>query len=188
MATRGRWGITRDEAGQLAYITEWPWYWRYPLGVATIALTAWFAIYAEGRSEVVMWGGIITGSLLTLCMMYELGCLSIVIAVVYGAWKLLDIFLPDVHVPQWVIFSAITWYLLYMWGKHEREKKADLDRVIENIWSRMNRIEESMNSLKGNSYVETSMSEIRTDRMMSDLERRIARLERESDDPFGNFQ
>ncbi|WP_409475555.1 hypothetical protein [Stenotrophomonas sp. Y-13] len=180
MATRGRWGVTRDEAGGLASITEWPWYWRYPAGIATIALTLWFALYAGQRSEALMWAAIILGSLVTLGMMYELGCLSIILAVVFGTWKLFDILLPDIHVPQWIVFSAITWFLLYLWGKHEQKKKVELDKAIENIWTRLNRIEDSARE----AYDESVEVERNIRPTLKDLELRIRRIERDLKDPF----
>lgn len=127
-----------------------------------------------------MWAAIILGSLVTLGMMYELGCLSIILAVVFGTWKLFDILLPDIHVPQWIVFSAITWFLLYLWGKHEQKKKVELDKAIENIWTRLNRIEDSARE----AYDESVEVERNIRPTLKDLELRIRRIERDLKDPF----
>jgi hypothetical protein len=104
-AIDARWGITRDEDGNLAYIIEWPWYWRYPVGLLIVALTTFLAMVFEDRSQSpwVVGGVALAGLLFALSTMYELGCLAIVLAVIGGAWWATDTFLPDYEVPKiWI--------------------------------------------------------------------------------------
>jgi len=104
MTNRGKWGVTRDKNGELADLWSWPWFWRYPSGLALIAAGIPFAFWASGmKSEWVGWllaGGAV---FFALCVMYELGCLVLVLALVGSLWWLGNNFLPDYELPPKVI-------------------------------------------------------------------------------------
>lgn len=100
--TRGRWGVTRDDSGHLAFLSEWPWYWRYSAGtVITVASVAiGLSLAQSGKPDWMVWLTACGGILCALGIMYELGCLAIVLAVVGGIWWGLNLLLPDFETPQ----------------------------------------------------------------------------------------
>lgn len=101
MGVRGRWGVTRDGKGELAFIVEWPWFWRYPAGaliaVAGVSMGLW--LVDGGKSEWVGWllaGG---GALIALSVMYEAGCLAMVLAGLGGLWWAGESLFPNYETP-----------------------------------------------------------------------------------------
>lgn len=99
MATIGRWGITRDEKGELANLYAWPWYWRYPAMVLGIACLIAFLVSQAGNGStkqetviLVMCG---LAALWLLSVTYELAKLMLMISLLWGGWKLIGAVVPD---------------------------------------------------------------------------------------------
>lgn len=99
METIGRWGITRDGDGKLAYINSWPWYWRYPVMLAGMACLLACFVYLESETHQKQ-----TALTLTFCglaavwflsITYELFGLLLVVAVFWGGSKLLGAVFPE---------------------------------------------------------------------------------------------
>lgn len=99
MATVGKWGITRDKAGGLSLLSEWPWYWRYPLAALGLGAIIFAVItFGDGLSEKQAWAMMIVAAFATLFLLfvtYELGCLLVVIVALWGATKLVGAVVPE---------------------------------------------------------------------------------------------
>lgn len=148
MATAGKWGITRDDDGSLSFLFEWPWFWRYPGGLLVIAASVAFGLsLLESQPE---WMGYTFAGIGTLCglaVMYELGCLVMVLAVGWFLWALADTFLPSAEAPlEWrlgAIAAGVAVAGVYAYTAYKNTQTQA--KAIENIWKRLNRLE-------GNSY------------------------------------
>lgn len=151
-ATRGKWGVTRGEDGTLAYIMEWPWFWRYPVGVITLAGSAAFAYWLldAGKSEWVALGLGGVGVLWALSTMYELGCLSVALAIGWGLWTLLSYWFPGLRElnTSWQLglLAAFAYYAWYV-GNEARVQAAANKRVIDGLWQRLNQMQDSIDLL-----------------------------------------
>ena len=145
MSKVGKWGITRDETGELAILTEWPWYWRYASGALILSLTGWllYSIMDSGRPDwqfVAVGGG---GLLIALAVMYELGCLAVVVAVGAVIWNLAAAFLPGfgIGLKTVVFFVALLAAYGVLVANEARRIAIGNARAIENIWQRLNRLD-----------------------------------------------
>ena len=169
MATVGKWGITRDEDGSLSIPFEWPWYWRYAGGVIVIAAS--FAIGLAVIESKPDWMGYTLGGIGILCglaVMYEFGCLAIVVTVGWFIWALSDAFLPNIEAPLGLKLGAlgagvgVVWVYAFTAFKNTQAQA----KAIENIWSRLNRLE-------GNSFDGPSTG-------IAALSERVLKLERKT--------
>lgn len=177
MGVQGNWGITRDADGSLAILWEWPWYWRYPGGVAIGAAALALAIAIQGnKPEWMVWGVIGIGLLTALSVMYELGCLAIVAAFVGGLWMAGESFFPDLKFSVPVQMGLIAAFAAYAWytGKLALTLANAHQKAIDNIWQRLNRIEDSRSFQSDDLYTR-----------LHEVERRLRDMERLSEDPFG---
>ena len=139
----GKWGVTRDESGELAFLTAWPWYWRYPSGALILGAAAWLLYSMDsGRPEwqfVAVGGG---GLLIALAAMYELGCLAVVVAVGAVIWHLAAAYLPGLGGLNTVVFFVALIAIHGVFVANEaRQIAAGNARAIENIWSKLNRLD-----------------------------------------------
>ena len=87
------------------------------------------------------------GTLCGLAVMYELGCLVMVLAVGWFLWALADAFLPEIEAPLGLKLGAlaagvaVVWLYAFTAYKNTQTQA----KAIENIWNRLNRLE-------GNAY------------------------------------
>ncbi len=159
MAVRGKWGITRDRNGELALIWAWPWYWRYPFAVAVIALAWWIGLSKSGQGpEWLVWTCLIGGPVIALSITYELGCLAVCVGAIWGLWALVSPFLPwgqaKAPVELWLaLLGAFAYYVWYT-GDQTRSLAARNQRAIDNIWSRLNQIEEDAKHFRAEQWCE----------------------------------
>jgi len=126
MATVGKWGVTRDDNGELSDIWAWPWYWRYPVGIGGGAVTAWLALQTHGHG----WTPIILvtlGGIMVLSVMYELACLGIALVVFGGlGWAILHA-IPESWTtgPKAIAGAALILAIWAAWSASEANRKAD---------------------------------------------------------------
>ncbi len=154
---RGKWGITRDESGRLAFLMEWPWYWRYPSGVAIAAGTVLLALSMEGQKpDWLLWGIVVGGVLTALAVMYEFGCLAMVVALFGGIWLIADAYFPDVRIPLRLELGLVAAGACYAWykGNQALELAEKNRKSIEMMWQRLNSIDESMEAATGRLHAE----------------------------------
>lgn len=135
MATRGRWGVTREENGELALLWEWPWYWRYPGGFGIAAAGIWMALALSdnGQLDWVSWASVGVGIFLALWTMYELGCLVIVLAVVGGSYIGLTTLFPALKADwslQSITVGAALAYAFWLIGKY-RDRLWKAEQAIQ---------------------------------------------------------
>lgn len=99
MGIRGKFGITRDDSGDLANIMEWPWYWRLLSALliegATVALV--ISLANNHQPTWATYGAFCLGTLMALGVAYELFLLLILAAIVWGAVELVGAILPGAH-------------------------------------------------------------------------------------------
>ncbi len=178
MSTRGKWGITRSPNGELAMLWEWPWYWRYPGAMAVLAVGLWMSIHFSetGRSQWLYLGTGGISALIALSFAYELGCLTVVVGFFVGIWVAIKAVFPDVKFSAdlgiWLLaaFAYYCWYVANQAREHARTNK----RAIDNIWGRLNELDQSREFTSSDLY-----------REIADLRAEIRRLKRDTSDPFG---
>ena len=170
---RGKWGVTRDSDGNLAFLTAWPWYWRYPCAIAIASAGLWFAIYMmPGASE---WARLGVGGValfFALAIAYELGCLVMVVAFFSIIWILSDALIPDFKLSVPAQIGIVAAGAFYAWhvGKNALDKSDAQQRQIDGTWQRVmsesERLEENVEALH---------------ERISKLEDRLRKLERDED-------
>lgn len=150
--TRGRFGVTRDADGTLSTLFEWPWYWRYPSGALLIVggVLWWLWTSQDGNQG---WASIALPCLAVLsglAVAYELGCLTVVVAVIGGLWLASDAFLPDYEVPMpvriWIGIFAGIWAINYA-AKQAAQAVADIRADVANARAEARQQAEVTNSL-----------------------------------------
>lgn len=148
MATRGRWGVTREDNGELALLWEWPWYWRYPGGFAIAAAGIWVALMVsdDGQLNWESWVSVGVGIFLALWTMYELGCLIIVLAVLGGSYIGLTTLFPALKV-DWSLQSAAVgaalvyaFWLIDKYTKRLQKAEQALQKAERDITALQNRL------------------------------------------------
>lgn len=136
MGIKGKWGITRDPDGSLAYILEWPWYWRYPAGAAIAIGTAWMLANIKGPWGAMHWIILASGIMLALSAMYELIFLGISLAIFAGILWVIGLFVPDEAINSLlskpitaIVLIAILWWQLW----NTRQRLSDAERTIKHL-------------------------------------------------------
>lgn len=140
MGNLGKWGVTRDADGTLSGIWEWPWYWRYPTGIAMAAVALYWAWSIQGKGpEWHMWAVAVGGLLVALSMMYELGCLAMVAALIGGTWLASDALFPDFETPQWLEIFVVVGFAYYAWytGNQALLLAKKNERSLQSIWDHL---------------------------------------------------
>lgn len=133
MATRGRWGVTREENGELSLFLEWPWYWRYPAAVLLFAVALRVGTFIAEPDDWLRWAIIGAGTIGALVITYELGCLVIVLAGLGGSYIGLTTLFPALKVDwslQSVGFGAALVYAYWLIGKY-RDRLWKAEQAIQ---------------------------------------------------------
>jgi membrane-bound ClpP family serine protease len=177
MATRGRWGITRDDDGSLAILWDWPWYWRYPAGITVALCGVLYGLHLQA-SGINDWTPLLVAGgalLVALIFAYETGCLVVVGLVFWGFHELVDALLPDVDIPiDWRV-ALVGAGAVYAWfvGNEALKASQQNKRLIDATHQRVNGESERLET-----NVELLYERIHT------LEDRIRKLERANDPGF----
>lgn len=180
MSARGKWGITRDEDGSYSFLMEWPWYWRYPCGLAIIAASVACSVWLldAGKNPWVAFGLGGIGVLMGLAIMYELGCLSILVAIGWGVSTAFEYWFPDVKISiPWQIglVAAFAYYAWFVGNEASRLSAANA-RDIQALRSRIEAMEDARQQTNEHQY-----------ERLADLRDRVRTLERLENDPFADL-
>lgn len=123
-SVQGRYGVTRDPDGSLSVLWAWPWFWRYPLGLASLAGTAWMGLsLLETKGPWVGWlvGGI--GMFVSLTVTYELFALALVAVVLW--WLYLGLSGSEASALSALSFGALCFLVV---GVHQLIRRAENSR------------------------------------------------------------
>ncbi len=172
-ATVGKWGITRDPDGSLASIFVWPWPWRYSGALLVAVAGLGFGLIiaeVEPRKEMAAW--IVAGCAVffSLCIAYELGCLSIVIALAVGAWMVTAALFPDIEFGPntgLVLVGAFAYYAWYV-GNEARRKADRLERELAALRGWVNEQTEGARFSRDDTYGTVRELERRVDKLEHD--------------------
>lgn len=178
MAEVGKWGVTRDETGELASLQIWPWYWRYP-GAVLIGVIGLILVYfaeTRGLHEWVQWVLGIGAALFALSVAYELGLVALSLGFLGGVWLLGETFLPDFSVGPTGTALLVGCFAYYAWwvANDARIKADKAIKVGKSQWAWLNQMELERSHGSENIYEE-----------ISQLRARVRALERAAEDPFG---
>lgn len=178
MADVGKWGVTRDGSGDLAFPLDWPWYWRYPGAIllVSVGLVAAYFAAADGQQEWVQWALGAGAAFFALCVAYELGLVALVLAFIGGLWLLSETLFPNFSLgPKGTMFLVGCFAYYAWWVANEARIKAEkATRAGESQWARLNQMELERSHGSENVYEE-----------ISKLHERVRALERAAEDPFG---
>lgn len=152
MPTMGRFGITRDQEGRLANITDWPWYWRYPLAIVGVAASVLLGAWSIHLHPDKWWVGLLiagVGAFLSLCMVPGFLILAIGVGIFLGitwlAKTALYAFFPSLASsnPAHLTWqeTALVWATIYLFFEN-RSLKHRVDRAerqIQAAWDCINK-------------------------------------------------
>ncbi|MGY1408366.1 hypothetical protein ACW5EG_02100 [Luteimonas sp. A611] len=144
-----------------------------------IAGTAWVVLALEWQQpNWVVFGFVGIGALFALSVMYELGCLVVVVAVFGGIWIATNALFPDFKLSLPLQVGLVAAFAYYAWytGSKAQEMARQCDRSINGIRQAIVELADSMDA-----KAEFSRDDMR------DLSLRVKRLERLAEDPFAEF-
>ena len=90
--------IPLDDAGAMTNIMDWPWFWRYPVGLVGVTACLWFTMANGGGPHGVRWGMVLlggAGALVCAFPMFEVLFLGLFVGFVFGIVKVVTLFLPE---------------------------------------------------------------------------------------------
>lgn len=168
---KGALGITRDSDGTLSSLWAWPWYWRYPSGLAIAASAVLLVFYFNGQKPdwmLLAGGGV--GLLLALSVMYELGCLVIFAAFVWGLSALVGMFFPDIEVGPKTIGVLACIGAAYVWtvANAAMNLANKHSRMIDEVLRRLGQMEDSRQFATDDLYTRVREIELRLKRLEND--------------------